>query len=163
MRAPRSGDGFLRCGDGHTRWGRFGAAGVVFVVQGDDGPEVLLQLRSNLSHEGGTWSCPGGAIDQGETTSEAALRESSEEVGDPPEPWRVLGEHVFAPADDWSYTTEVIEVPERFGRSLNFETDDVAWVPVPAVAGLRLHPGFAAAWPALETIIGRTDQSSDRT
>jgi len=63
----RSGDGFLRCSDGRTRWGRFGAAGVIFVIQDDGGPEVMLQLRSKMAHEGGTWSCPGGAIDRGET------------------------------------------------------------------------------------------------
>ena len=62
----RSGDGFLTCSDGRTRWGRFGAAGVVFVFHGEVGPEVMLQLRSAMAHEGGTWSCPGGAIDKGE-------------------------------------------------------------------------------------------------
>ena len=85
-RTPRrSGDGFLRCSDGHVRWGRFGAAGVVFTVVDGDGPLVLLQLRSAFAHEGGTWSCPGGAIDEGESPLEAALREASEEVGDAPE------------------------------------------------------------------------------
>ena len=70
----RSGDGFLTCSDGRTRWGRFGAAGVVFVFHGEVGPEVMLQLRSAMAHEGGTWSCPGGAIDKGETTFEEVVR-----------------------------------------------------------------------------------------
>jgi 8-oxo-dGTP pyrophosphatase MutT (NUDIX family) len=153
MRLRRSGDGFLTCSDGRSRWGRFGAAGVVFVFQGDAGPEVMLQLRSALAHEGGTWSCPGGAIDQGETPFEAAMRESAEEVGDPPESYQVLGEHVFAPADDWTYTTAVVAVTERFGRSLNFETTDVRWVPVPSVDHLPLHPGFATSWPAVREIV----------
>lgn len=123
------------------------------MVQGETGPEVMLQLRSKMAHEGGTWACPGGAIDKGETPFEAGLRESSEEVGDPPEPWRLLGEHVFAPADDWTYTTSVVEVPHRFGKSLNFETDDVRWVPVPAVERLPLHGGFAASWPDVRAIV----------
>lgn len=150
--AARSGDGFLRCEDGHVRWGRFGAAGVLFVVQADRGPEVLLQLRSAFAHEGGTWSCPGGAIDEGESTLEAALREAAEEVGAPPEPWRLLGEHVFAPAADWSYTTAVIEVADRFGASVNFETDAVRWCVLGEVEDLPLHPGFASAWPHLRRI-----------
>lgn len=148
----RSGDGFMCCDDGHTRWGRFGAAGVLFVVRDDRGPEVLLQLRSALAHEGGTWSCPGGAMDEGESTLEAALREASEEAGPPPEPWTLLGEHVFAPAGDWHYTTAVIEVPHRFGNSINFETDDVRWCAPDEVEQLTLHPGFAAAWPHLRAI-----------
>ena len=143
----------MACSDGRSRWGRFGAAGVVFVVQDDAGPEVLMQLRSNMAHEGGTWACPGGAIDQGETTFEAAMRESSEEVGDPPEPWLHVGDYVFAPADNWTYTTAVVVVPERFGASLNFETTDVRWVPVDAVEELPLHAGFAASWPQVREIV----------
>jgi 8-oxo-dGTP pyrophosphatase MutT (NUDIX family) len=153
MGVHRSGDGFLRCSDGRTRWGRFGAAGVVFVVRGEGGPEVLLQLRSAMAHEGGTWSCPGGAIDEGESPFEAAMRESEEEVGPAPEPWRELGEYVFAPADDWSYTTAVVEVAERFGASINFETSDVRWVRPDDVESLPLHAGFAAAWPAIRAIV----------
>lgn len=150
----RSGDGFIRCGDGHVRWGLYGAAGVVFVHDdGGGGRTVLLQLRSSMSHEGGTWSCPGGAIDLGETPIEAALREAGEEVGDPPEGYRVLGEHVFEPAPEWSYTTAVVEVPERFGAPLNFETAAVEWVGVDEVAARPLHPGFGAAWPHLRTIV----------
>jgi 8-oxo-dGTP diphosphatase len=159
-RAPRrSGDGFVRCSDGHVRWGRFGAAGVVFVVRDGGAPVVLLQLRSAMAHEGGTWSCPGGAIDEGESPLEAALREASEEVGEAPEPWRLLGEHVFEPATDWRYTTAVIEVPHRFGSSRNFESDDVRWSTLDEVDHLPLHAGFAAAWPHLRPIAEAGDRA----
>ena len=148
-----SGDGFMRCSDGHVRWGIYGAAGVVFVVREDDGPRVMLQQRSAFAHEGGTWSCAGGALDLGESPLEGVLREASEEVGPPPDGWRVVGQHVFEPADDWTYTTVVVEVPERFGRSLNFETDDVDWVAPDDVTHRPLHAGFAAAWPYLRAIV----------
>ncbi len=36
---------------------------------------------------------------------------------------------------------------------MNFETDAVEWVPVPAVEARPLHAGFAAAWPAIRRII----------
>lgn len=155
MGASGSGDGFIRCSDGHVRWGLFGAAGVVFVHRpaADADPVVLLQLRSQWSHEGGTWSCPGGAIDAGETPLEAALREASEEVGAPPTPYEVVGEHVFAPAVEWRYTTAVVAVPTPFGMPLNFETDTVEWVAAAAVAARPLHRGFAAAWPHLLPIV----------
>lgn len=149
----RSGDGFVRCSDGHVRWGRFGAAGVVFVHRNGAVPRVMLQLRSGFSHEGGTWSCAGGALDEGETPAQGALREASEEVGPPPDGHRLVGEYVFAPAVDWSYTTVVIEVDEPFGQSLNFETEAVEWVPVDEVHLRPLHPGFAAAWPHLRGIV----------
>ncbi len=40
----RSGDGFLHCDDGHVRWGLYGAAGALFVIQDDRGVEALMQL-----------------------------------------------------------------------------------------------------------------------
>ncbi len=150
-----SGDGFIRCSDGHVRWGRYGAAGVVF-VHVDDGaaePAVLLQLRSQFSHEGGTWSCPGGALDAGETPVEGALREAAEEIGPVPQHHRILGQHRFAPAVEWSYTTVVVAVDERFGTPLNFETDQVEWVPASEVADRPLHAGFRAAWPHVLPIV----------
>lgn len=154
LMSGRSGDGFLRCSDGHTRWGVFGAAGVVFVHRpADEAPRVMLQKRSAWAHEGGTWSCAGGAIDEDETPYEAALREASEEVGEIPLHHHELGEYVFAPADDWTYTTVVLEVDELFGASVNFETDAVAWVTVDDVEQLPLHAGFAAAWPHLRAIV----------
>ena len=132
----------------------FGAAGVVFVVRREGEPTlIMLQRRSMWAHEGGTWSCAGGAIDEGESSFEAALREASEEVGEIPPHHEVLGEYVFAPASDWSYTTVVLEVNELFGGSVNFETDEVAWVPVHLVDTLTLHAGFAAAWPHLLQVI----------
>ncbi len=136
------------------RWGIFGAAGVVFVARRAGEPTlVMLQRRSMWAHEGGTWSCAGGAIDDGESAYEAALREASEEVGEIPAHRVVLGEYVFAPASDWSYTTVVLEVDELFGSSVNFETDEVEWVPVHLVDTLSLHAGFAAAWPHLREIV----------
>lgn len=151
-RRGRSGDGFLHCDDGKMRWGRYGAAGALFIVHSERGTEALMQLRSARAHEGGTWSCPGGAIDEGESPIVAALRETTEEVGAPPEPFEVLGEYMFAPAGDWSYVTSVIRVTHRFGHPTNFETTEVRWCTADEIDGLPLHPGFAAAWPHLLAI-----------
>ena len=153
MRVGGSGSAFLRCADGHVRWGLYGAAGVVFVVQFPDGPRVMLQKRSQLAHEGGTWSCAGGALDRGEQPLDGALREASEEVGTIPDDIDVWGSVVFQPADDWSYTTFVVAVPSEFGASINFETDAVTWDSPDEVENRPLHAGFAAAWPEIRKII----------
>ena len=144
----------MRCSDGHVRWGVYGAAGVVFVVREDDGPRVMLQMRSAMAHEGGTWSCAGGALDEGESVLDGALREATEEVGDlPAGDVTLLGRYAFEPATDWSYVTVVVEVAERFGDSMNFETDAVRWFAPDEVDALPLHAGFASAWPHLRAII----------
>ncbi len=149
-----SGDGFIQCSDGHVRWGIYGAAGVVFLTRDSDGtPRVMLQKRSAMAHEGGTWSCAGGALDAGETVVQGALREASEEVGTIPSPAELVGHYEFRPASDWCYTTVVVEVPERFGNSVNFETDAVEWFGLADVEQLPLHAGFAAAWPHLRDIV----------
>ncbi len=153
MNSRQRGDGFLRCSDGHVRWGLFGAAGVVFVVRFPEGPRVMLQKRSQFAHEGGTWSCSGGALDEGEPALDGALREAAEEVGEIPLGYSVLGHTVFAPATDWTYTTFVVEVDGEFGSSINFETDAVAWDRLDEVEQRPLHAGFAAAWPDLRKII----------
>ena len=113
----------------------------------------MLQKRSAFAHEGGTWSCAGGALDLGETPMEGALREAMEEVGDVPGTPTLIGEYAFVPATDWTYTTVVVEVDQRFGSSINFETDAVGWFTFDEVDDLALHAGFAAAWPHLRSII----------
>ncbi|CAN5566088.1 hypothetical protein BH23ACT3_BH23ACT3_22300 [soil metagenome] len=144
----------MRCSDGHIRWGLHGAAGVVFVHRDhEQGTAIMLQKRSAMAHEGGTWSCAGGALDLGETPLDGGLREASEEVGAIPADARPIGHYVFRPASDWHYTTVVVEVSERFGESVNFETDAVGWFTPDEVDRLEVHAGFAAAWPHLRRIV----------
>jgi ADP-ribose pyrophosphatase YjhB (NUDIX family) len=49
----------------------------VNVVVANDGGEILLIRRS----DNGNWAVPGGAIDLGESVTEAAVRETQEETG----------------------------------------------------------------------------------
>lgn len=147
----RSGDGFVVAGDGHRRWGRFGAAGVlVRHVDGDD-HWYFLARRSSFTHRGGSWAIPGGAIDEHETPVEGALREFVEEIG------VELLDHVVADLHEadfggWSYWTVIVDVPERFPlpTTLNWETADVRWVHRAEVRELELFDAFAATLERLD-------------
>ncbi|RZU65510.1 ADP-ribose pyrophosphatase YjhB (NUDIX family) [Microterricola gilva] len=145
--APRdSGDAWVFGQDGSKFWGRFGAAGLLVC---DEARGVLLQHRAAWSHHGGTWGLPGGARHDGESATHAALREANEEAGVPAAALRVIGESVFDKGF-WSYTTVIAEVIEHFDAVISDpESIALEWVH-PADVELRpLHPGFAAAWPAL--------------
>lgn len=53
--------------------------------------EMILTLRSKKIDHGGEISFPGGRTEEGETATEAALRETHEEIGIHPESVTVLG------------------------------------------------------------------------
>lgn len=119
---------------------------------------VLLQHRALWSHHGGTWGVPGGARDQGEAATQAALREAAEEstldLG-----CLVLGAEHRDDHGGWSYTTVTATAPDLLSvRPRGGESIAVRWVPVADVATLALHPGFARSWPAL--VDGRASPST---
>lgn len=148
---PRDpGDAWVVADDGTRYWGRFGAAGLLAV---DAQRGVLLQHRVAWSHFGDTWGLPGGARHEGESAVDAALRESAEEAGVPAEAVRprimsVLDETV------WTYSTLVADVTTPFEPVISDpESRELAWVPVEVVDTYPLHPGFAAAWPLLRSLL----------
>lgn len=149
---PRGdGDGWVACGCGARHWGRYGAAGLLLVHDGD----VLLQHRAAWSHHGGTWGLPGGARHRAESALAAALREAGEEAGVP----ATLVRPRLARAEDhqaWAYTTVVAAAVERFDPVAgDAESEALAWVAVDDVADLPLHPAFGAGWPALRDLLDR--------
>jgi ADP-ribose pyrophosphatase YjhB (NUDIX family) len=114
---------------------------------------VLLHRRGWTVHYPRTWGPPGGARDSHESEVHAALREAAEEIAVPEGVVRPTGIHL----DDhggWAYRTVLAEADEPFGvRNANRESIAAGWIPAPDVAGLELHPGFAAAWPRLSAVL----------
>jgi 8-oxo-dGTP diphosphatase len=148
------GDGWVESEDGAYFWGLHGAAGLLLrAPAAGGGATVLLQHRAPWSHQGGTWSLPGGARDSHETVEEAAVREAHEEAGLTADQLVVRGTVVTAEAKggQWTYTTVIAEAPEPLDTVPNRESSELRWVAEDEVADLPLHPGFAASWPQLRT------------
>jgi 8-oxo-dGTP diphosphatase len=150
--AGRSGNGWATCALEHRHWGLFGAAGLLAYVPSPDSPAsslVLMQHRAGWSHEGGTWSLPGGAMDSEETPAETALREADEECGVNPK--LVVPRGLFSDEHGgWVYHTVLAQAHDAFPVYADaYESDDARWLPAGEVDQLELHPGFAAYWPLL--------------
>jgi len=143
-RVRSSGDGFVIVADGTMRWGRFGAAGLLLRHLDPNGDVwYFLARRAAVTHQGGTWAIPGGALDEGEEAIEGALREFREEIGDLIRAHRVITVH----RDDhggWVYWTIVAEVDERFDvpAQLSWETAEARWVRAEEVRALELFGAF---------------------
>ncbi|MGH3767674.1 MAG: NUDIX domain-containing protein [Pseudonocardiaceae bacterium] len=152
--ADGDGDGFVRCGDGQTRWGRFGAAGLLLrAPDAAGGPLVLMQHRAPWTHHGDLWGMPGGARCSAETPVQAALREAAEEAAVDSGRVRVRGEVVVHPGGDaWSFTSVVADATEPLPVRPNAESTELAWIPECDVTALNLLPAFAADWPQLHVI-----------
>ncbi|WP_022880613.1 NUDIX domain-containing protein [Gryllotalpicola ginsengisoli] len=150
-----SGDGWVEGPDGRRFWGTHGAAGLLLFQRAVG---VLLQHRAAYSHFGGTWGIPGGARHEGESASDAAVREAHEEAGVPAAEVQLDFESVWD-LGWWSYTTVVGHVGKPFTPVLgDAESIEVRWVPFAEVETLPLHPGFAASWtelrPRIEALLG---------
>ena len=110
------------------------AAVLVALAPGEHGFEVLLTRRSQeLRQHKGEISFPGGRMDPGETATETALREASEEVGLDPSFVTVVGElsHVNTVVS-MSYIipkVALLESPVPLSPQ-TMEADKVMWVPL---------------------------------
>ncbi|MFZ9398187.1 MAG: NUDIX domain-containing protein [Ilumatobacteraceae bacterium] len=153
----RDGDGWVFCQRCNSRhWGVYGAAGLLMVRTDLPEPHVLLQLRAVWTHGGGTWSIPGGALDSHEDPVEAAVREAWEEVGVDVNAVEVkdvfLDDHL-----NWGYYTVIAHVRgDVLVDEGNYESDAVAWVPIPEVESYPLHAGLANSWPELRPRVTAT-------
>lgn len=117
-----------------------------------------MQHRALWSHQGGTWGLPGGARDSHESAEQAAVREAHEEAGLSVGKIRVrttvvTAEVVAISGVSWTYTTVVADAAEPLSTVANRESAELRWVAEDRVAELPLHPGFAASWAGLRTVI----------
>lgn len=146
------GDGWVECACGRRHWGTNGAAGILLARRDPDSGQVasiVMQHRAVWSAEGGTWGVPGGAIADGESPIEGALRESFEEANIAAADIEVVGTY-REDHGPWAYTTVLaFEKPGRrvTPRANDDESIQVEWVPLDEVPQRRLLTAFKTDWP----------------
>ena len=153
-RRRKGADGFILCPCGSEHWGLAGAAGIL-AFRERESIEVLVQLRAEWSHSGGTWSNPGGAIGWSETPLEGALREFEEETAIGAGSLDVVGS-IVRDHGDWRYTTFAARC-ETAEPVPNDESLALEWAPLDDLLEGRLdrpvHPAFAEDLPHLAEVI----------
>jgi 8-oxo-dGTP pyrophosphatase MutT (NUDIX family) len=134
------------------------AAVLVLIYPLDKAVGVPLTVRaSGLAHHAGQISLPGGAADEGETLAQAALRETSEEIGVDPSRVRVLGEltplHVLVSGFTLHPLVGVTDERPEFIAAPG-EVDEIVEVPVADLRdasrirrGTRVREGIAVEYP----------------
>jgi 8-oxo-dGTP diphosphatase len=109
-------------------------------------PLVLLQRGGHLW--GDLWGVPGGLSRGDESFAQAALRDAAEQTAVDPARVRVRGALAPYPGGEArSFTSVVADTTEPL--PVGSHPAELAWVPEADVAGLDLHPVFAAVWPEL--------------
>lgn len=132
-------------GVGHKAKAKRPAAGLLLIAA--DTGRVLLAERAEWMAAGGTWSTPGGVIDEGEGPLAGAVREFEEELGimlGGPENITYVTEYTT-----WdhrrSYTVFVCTVDWEFDTSVDgHETTDADWFEVDTALQMKLHPSLYA-------------------
>lgn len=149
---------YVYCSCGRRHWGQFGAAGLLITDPERTG--VVLQKRGPRTHHGGTWALMGGALEPGESPTEAALREAAEEEDLAADSVQVVRTFDGIVHPDWTYTYVLVEAPRPdepvVSRGTGWESDGSRWVDLADVTDLELHPSLGADWQRLVEELAQT-------
>lgn len=123
-------------------------------ARNEDGKwRYLLQKRADHSSHGGTWGIPGGSCHAGEDPWAAAIRETTEEMGELP--GALASSATFTrDGDGKTAWTFLVELPGIFGPAVDGATPDETagwgWFRRKDVDDLPLHPAFRETWDSID-------------
>jgi 8-oxo-dGTP pyrophosphatase MutT (NUDIX family) len=139
------------------------AAGLLLLYPRERDVALPLTVRgSGLARHAGQVSLPGGATDPGETLSDTALREASEEIGVDPASVRILGEltpvHVIVSGFTLHPIVGITDEPPAFIAAPG-EVDEILEVSLDDLRdasrigrGTRIREGVAVEYPYFDLL-----------
>jgi ADP-ribose pyrophosphatase YjhB (NUDIX family) len=116
------------------------------IVVNDQGQILLIRRTDN-----GNWAVPGGAMDIGESITDAAIRETEEETGITCEITGLAGiytnpGHVirYTSNDEVRQEFSIVFTAKPVGGTLraSSESSEPQWISPEAVLGLQMHPSM---------------------
>ena len=107
----------VKATESKEHWGSR-AAGIIGLT---DENKILVLQRSNLVDESGTWTYPGGKVEDGESDKEAAIREFKEETGFSGDFTNLENFEVYKDDEDngFKYTTYIANIGSEFEIVMN--------------------------------------------
>jgi 8-oxo-dGTP pyrophosphatase MutT (NUDIX family) len=127
-------------------------AGVMFMSPNGS---ILFLRRSGEGDEAGKWAFPGGRVESGETTRDAAVREVNEEIGDCGHDCGRMVQADQRQVGATNFTTYLSPAPTEFQPQLNGEHTSYAWRPLDNPPQ-PLHPGVQQTLQSLHGPAPRT-------
>ena len=128
----------------------------------DDGDRVLMQKRREETMQGGLWEFPGGKLESGESTRQAAVREIFEELGLTLEPADLVPVCFASGArpDGQSGTLVIVLYTCRTWRGAPEcrDAEAIEWFAAGQLAGLAMPP---LDYPLASGLVARLGAASD--
>lgn len=142
------------------------------LYEGENGFELIYEVRSEHISQPGETSFPGGAVETGEHPSDAAVRETHEELGVPMENIQLLGEVDYVISEMVIIYAYVAVLKDYIPGTYEFNQQEVAevmHVPIswlqanpPTYYGLPMQPLASSSFPWERIPGGKSYQWSRR-
>jgi len=118
-------------------------------IKKDDCYLLLYRNKKKNDMSEGKWLAPGGHIEVGESSEQAAIRETREETGLTINSLRCAGEVLFV-NDDYEEMMYIYITDDFSGEVIECNEGDLKWIPIKDMYNLPMWEGDKAYLPLLE-------------
>lgn len=119
------------------------------------GRMVLIAHRNPVGQMGGRWEFPGGKVEEGETDSQAIVREFGEEFGIKVRPGAMISKAVFEHNGENLLHAYAVKVPHRgiFFKYRLTEHTEYRWADIEEIASLDFVDSDLLVYPDVKKFV----------